>query len=166
MVDGPRRLKERHLKMSLRQHGRTFRAMAWNAVEKEPVIAGANGALDIAYSLEQNEFNGNTYTELRLSDARRPAVIAGRPERRRRPRLPWTRAVMTSWQRRARLVAAVVAIAVAGGAYWMTGARRTVPPPPPVTPLEPTVTAKMQRRRSGAVERRARGLRPRLQASR
>lgn len=72
VVDGPRRLKERHLKMSLRQHGRTFRALAWNAVEKEPVIAGPGAALEIAYSLEQNEFNGTTYTELRLADARRP----------------------------------------------------------------------------------------------
>jgi single-stranded-DNA-specific exonuclease len=72
VVDGPRRLKDRHLKMSLRQAGRTFRALAWNAVEKEPVLTGAAGALEIAYSLEQNEFNGTTYTELRLSDARRP----------------------------------------------------------------------------------------------
>jgi single-stranded-DNA-specific exonuclease len=72
VVDGPRRLKDRHLKMSLRQHGRTFRALAWNAVEKEPVLAGGGGALEIAYSLEQNEFNGTTYTELRLSDVRRP----------------------------------------------------------------------------------------------
>jgi single-stranded-DNA-specific exonuclease len=72
VVDGPRRLKERHLKMSLRQHGRTFRALAWNAVEKEPLLAGPGGALEIAYSLEQNEFQGNTYTELRIADARRP----------------------------------------------------------------------------------------------
>ena len=71
VVDGPRRLKERHLKMSLRQRGRTFRAIAWNSVEKESVIAGAGGGLEVAYALEQNEFNGNTYTELRLSDARR-----------------------------------------------------------------------------------------------
>jgi single-stranded-DNA-specific exonuclease len=71
VVEGPRRLKERHLKMSLRQKGRTFRAIAWNAVEKEPVLAGGPGALEVAYALEQNEFNGNTYTELRLSDVRR-----------------------------------------------------------------------------------------------
>ena len=50
---------------------------------------------------------------------------------------------MTSWQRRARLLAGVVAISVAGGAYWVTGARRTAAPPPPVTPLEPTVTAQI-----------------------
>lgn len=71
VVDGPRRLKDRHLKMSLRQRGRTFRAIAWNAVEKEPVLASGAGALEVAYALEQNEFNGNTYTELRLSDMRR-----------------------------------------------------------------------------------------------
>lgn len=71
VVDGPRRLKERHLKMSLRQKGRTFRAIAWNAADKEPVIAGGPGALEVAYGLEQNEFNGTTYTELRLSDVRR-----------------------------------------------------------------------------------------------
>ena len=71
VVDGPRRLKERHLKMSLRQKGRTFRAIAWNSVEKEPVLAGGAGTLEVAYALEQNEFNGNTYTELRLSDVRR-----------------------------------------------------------------------------------------------
>ncbi len=71
VVDGPRRLKERHLKMSLRQRGRTFRAIAWNSVDKEPVMAGGSGGLEVAFGLEQNEFNGATYTELRLSDARR-----------------------------------------------------------------------------------------------
>ncbi len=71
VVDGPRRLKERHLKMSLRQRGRTFRAIAWNSVDKEPVIMDPGGGLEVAYALEQNEFNGATYTELRLSDARR-----------------------------------------------------------------------------------------------
>ena len=51
---------------------------------------------------------------------------------------------MTSWQRRRRLVAIVVAISVAGAAYWASGARRTAAPPPKVTPLEPTVTAQMR----------------------
>jgi single-stranded-DNA-specific exonuclease len=71
VVDGPRRLKERHLKMSLRQRNRTFRAIAWNAVDLEPTIAGGPGDLEVAYGLEQNEFNGVTYTELRVSDVRR-----------------------------------------------------------------------------------------------
>jgi single-stranded-DNA-specific exonuclease len=71
VVDGPRRLKERHLKMSLRQRNRTFRAIAWNAVDKEATLADGPGDLEVAYGLEQNEFNGVTYTELRLSDVRR-----------------------------------------------------------------------------------------------
>lgn len=48
-----------------------------------------------------------------------------------------------SWQRRARLSAAVVALGGAVGAYWMTGTRRVTPPPPPVTELAPTVTARV-----------------------
>ncbi len=51
---------------------------------------------------------------------------------------------MTSWQRRARLVAGLVAISVAGGAYWMSSGRRALAPPPAVTPLEPSVTAQMR----------------------
>ena len=35
------------------------------------MIAGDRRRLEVAYTLEQNEFNGATYTELRLSDARR-----------------------------------------------------------------------------------------------
>ena len=40
VVDGPRRLKERHLKMALKQNGRIFRAIAWRAVEREQFITG------------------------------------------------------------------------------------------------------------------------------
>lgn len=49
---------------------------------------------------------------------------------------------MTSWQRRARFVAAAVAIGGAAATYWMTGTRRTPPPPPPVAELAPAVTAR------------------------
>ena len=38
VVDGPRRLKERHLKMALKQNGRIFRAIAWRAIEREQFI--------------------------------------------------------------------------------------------------------------------------------
>ena len=38
VVDGPRRLKDRHLKMALKQNGRIFRAIAWRAVEREQFI--------------------------------------------------------------------------------------------------------------------------------
>jgi single-stranded-DNA-specific exonuclease len=70
IVDGPRRIKERHLKMSVRQHGRIFRAIAWRAVEREGFLSANRGALDLAFSLTDNTFNGETYTELTLADMR------------------------------------------------------------------------------------------------
>lgn len=51
---------------------------------------------------------------------------------------------MTSWQRRARLAAAVVAVSAAAGAYGMMGSRRVQAPPPAVTPLAPSVTAQVR----------------------
>lgn len=50
---------------------------------------------------------------------------------------------MTSWQRRARVAAAVVALGVAGGVSYVSQGRRDPPPPPPVTPLEPAVTSRV-----------------------
>jgi single-stranded-DNA-specific exonuclease len=70
IVDGPRKLKERHLKMSLKQDGRIFRAVAWRAAERHDYLAEHKAALDVAFSLEQNHFNGETFVELSLSDAR------------------------------------------------------------------------------------------------
>jgi single-stranded-DNA-specific exonuclease len=71
IVDGPRKLKERHLKMSLRQDGRIFRAIAWRAAERHDFLAEHKAALDVAFSLEQNQYNGETYVELTLADIRR-----------------------------------------------------------------------------------------------
>jgi single-stranded-DNA-specific exonuclease len=70
IIDGPRKLKERHLKMSLRQDGRIFRAVAWRAAERHDYLAEHKAALDVAFSLEQNQFNGETYLELTLADLR------------------------------------------------------------------------------------------------
>jgi single-stranded-DNA-specific exonuclease len=75
VVDGPRRIKDRHLKMGLRQEGRVFRAIAWRAVEREAFVAGHRAGLDVAFSLTQNTFNGETYTELTLADLREPEPI-------------------------------------------------------------------------------------------
>jgi single-stranded-DNA-specific exonuclease len=74
IVDGPRRIKERHLKMAVRQHGRIFRAIAWRSVDREPFLIAHRGALDVAFSLTQNTFNGETRTELTLADMRAPEV--------------------------------------------------------------------------------------------
>ncbi len=70
VIDGPRKLKERHLKMALRQDGRVFRAVAWRAAEKHDQLALHRHAVDVAFSLEQNQYNGETYVELTLADIR------------------------------------------------------------------------------------------------
>jgi single-stranded-DNA-specific exonuclease len=70
IVDGPRRIKERHLKMGVRQKGRVFRAIAWRAADREAFFVEHRAALDLAFCLTQNAFNGETYTELSLCDAR------------------------------------------------------------------------------------------------
>ena len=70
IVDGPRKLKDRHLKMALKQDGRIFRAVAWRAAERHDYLTEHRAALDVAFSLEQNEFGGETFVELSLSDAR------------------------------------------------------------------------------------------------
>jgi single-stranded-DNA-specific exonuclease len=71
IVDGPRTLKERHLKMALRQDGRIFRAIAWRAAERHDYLTEHKAALDVAFSLEQNQYNGETFVELSLADAKR-----------------------------------------------------------------------------------------------
>jgi single-stranded-DNA-specific exonuclease len=70
VVDGPRRIKERHLKMALKQHGRIFRAIAWRAVEREQFITDNRTSLDLAFSLDHNKYQGNDYLELSVSDFR------------------------------------------------------------------------------------------------
>jgi single-stranded-DNA-specific exonuclease len=70
IIDGPRKLKERHLKMALKQGGRIFRAIAWRAAERHDFLAEHKTALDVAFSLDQNQYNGETYVELTLADVR------------------------------------------------------------------------------------------------
>ncbi len=79
IVDGPRRLKERHLKMAVRQDGRTLRAVAWRAGEREAFYQAHRDAVDVAFSLVQNEYNGDTAVELSVADARPPATAVGTP---------------------------------------------------------------------------------------
>ncbi len=70
VIDGPRKLKDRHLKMAFRQDGRTFRAIHWNAAEREAALTDQKAGVELAFSLEQNEFQGETYLELRVEDFR------------------------------------------------------------------------------------------------
>lgn len=79
IIDGPRKIKERHLKMALKQDGRIFRAIAWRAAERHDYLAEVaerKGSIDIAFSLDQNQYNGESYVELTLADLKTPEDVA------------------------------------------------------------------------------------------
>ena len=56
--------------MSVKQNGRVLRAIQWNAAEREPNLVAKKDAVEIAYTVEENEYMGNKYVELRLDDFR------------------------------------------------------------------------------------------------
>jgi single-stranded-DNA-specific exonuclease len=68
IVDGPRTLKERHLKMTFAQDGRRFRAIAWRAAERADFLARHRAGVNLAFSLDKNEYQGETYFELNVCD--------------------------------------------------------------------------------------------------
>ena len=70
IVDGPRRIKDRHLKLAVRQQGRLFRAIAWRAIERESFFAANRSGLDLAFSLAQNTYRGETTVEFSIVDSR------------------------------------------------------------------------------------------------
>ena len=70
IIDGPRVLKDRHLKMALKQDGRIFRAVAWRAAERADFLTEHKAAIDVAFSLGQNQYNGETYVDLSIADFR------------------------------------------------------------------------------------------------
>ena len=72
VVDGPRRVKERHLKMAFRQDGRVMRGIAWRASERESFVTEHRSAIDLAFSLEQDTWNGERYLQLSVADFRAP----------------------------------------------------------------------------------------------
>ncbi len=72
IVDGPRRVKERHLKMAFRQDGRVMRGIAWRASERETFVTEHRAAIDLAFSLEQDTWNGERYLQLSVADFKAP----------------------------------------------------------------------------------------------
>jgi single-stranded-DNA-specific exonuclease len=79
LVNPPRRMKERHLSLLVRQDGRAFRAVAWRAIDKEAYLLANPKGLELAYSLERGEFRGETTTELTVADVR---MLPALPEAR------------------------------------------------------------------------------------
>jgi single-stranded-DNA-specific exonuclease len=72
IIDGPRLIKDRHLKMAFRQDGRIMRGIAWRASARESFVAEHRAAIDLAFSLEQDIWNGERYLQLSVADFRAP----------------------------------------------------------------------------------------------
>jgi single-stranded-DNA-specific exonuclease len=70
LVDGPRVVKDRHLRLAFKHEGRVFPAIAWRAVERQGFLTDNRTSLDLAFALEHNTFNGETFLELSMLDAR------------------------------------------------------------------------------------------------
>jgi single-stranded-DNA-specific exonuclease len=74
IVRGPTIMKERHLSMTVRQQGRLFRAVAWRSAERLPLLQEHRQGIDLAYSVCQNTWGGETSVELEVADARPPVA--------------------------------------------------------------------------------------------
>ena len=74
IVDGPRLIKDRHLKMAFRQDGRIMRGIAWRASERESFVTEHRAAIDLAFSLEQDVWDGERYLQLSVADFKAPGA--------------------------------------------------------------------------------------------
>ena len=70
--DGPYLLKEKHLRMSVKQSGRIFRAVAWRGAGWFKFLKEHRDRVNIAFSLVENHFRGETTTELSIADVQEP----------------------------------------------------------------------------------------------
>ncbi|MGB8194999.1 MAG: DHHA1 domain-containing protein, partial [Chitinophagaceae bacterium] len=62
-------LKDLHIKFSLRQHNIIFTGIGFNMAHRFPVL-NLQKPLDIIFTLEENEWNGNKHLQLKLMDFR------------------------------------------------------------------------------------------------
>ena len=70
IVDGPHTIRDRHLKMTVRQEQRRFRAIAWRAAESKEFYREHRSALNIAFSLTENTYRGESFIELSVADVK------------------------------------------------------------------------------------------------
>lgn len=75
LIAPPRKLKERHLALMVKQAGRAFRAMAWRAADREEYLTANRSGLELAYSLSESEYRGERTTELTVADIRMPVEV-------------------------------------------------------------------------------------------
>jgi single-stranded-DNA-specific exonuclease len=76
LLTPPRRLKDRHLSLQFKQGRRSFRAIAWRAIDREAYLNAHRSGLELAYSLEQGEYQGERTLELTVADVRLPSLVA------------------------------------------------------------------------------------------
>jgi single-stranded-DNA-specific exonuclease len=76
LVALPKRLKDRHLSLLFKQDGRSFRAIAWRAVDREDYLTTNRFGLELAYSLDESDYQGERVTELTVADVRVPDLVA------------------------------------------------------------------------------------------
>jgi single-stranded-DNA-specific exonuclease len=68
IVDGPHSIKGNHLRMTVRGGRNSFRAVAWRAAERQGFVPDRRTSLDIAFSLTENTYRGDTHIELSVAD--------------------------------------------------------------------------------------------------
>jgi single-stranded-DNA-specific exonuclease len=67
VVERPRVIKGKHLKLKVMQEGRWMDCIFWGAAEyADEIFAGDN--ISIAYTLSENTYNGSTSVQLVLKD--------------------------------------------------------------------------------------------------
>jgi single-stranded-DNA-specific exonuclease len=72
MAEPPRLLKEKHVKLVLKQDGNQgmFECLGFNMPDLYPQLDSMSMRFDIAFSLDQNDFNGNQTLQLMLRDVK------------------------------------------------------------------------------------------------
>jgi single-stranded-DNA-specific exonuclease len=73
LIAPPRKIKDRHLSLLVKQESRSFKAIAWRAADREEYLSANRYGLELAYSLEESEYRGERTTELVVADIRVPA---------------------------------------------------------------------------------------------
>jgi single-stranded-DNA-specific exonuclease len=70
VVGTPRIVGNNHLKMKVRQNGVVFDAIGFDLGHLKERVESGRRALDIVFSVEENDWNGNTFPQLRIRDLR------------------------------------------------------------------------------------------------
>ena len=68
VADGPHVMGGRHLRMTLRQGGARFRAVAWRAAEQSSLFE-RHPTVRVAFSIEEDTYRGNDYVQMTIADA-------------------------------------------------------------------------------------------------